>query len=972
VLHGRDAELRELTGAVAAALADGRGLVALITGDAGIGKTRLAHEVASALRAGGVRVAWAVCRADDGTAPYWPWAQLLAALGRRDALVAPPGDPALARFRLHEAVGAAVAAAAPILLVLDDLHWADRPSLRLLESLVPHTGTAPVVVLGTYRDTEPGPAATLAADRRVVLRGLDVAALGPALEQATGEEVPADVLASVHRRTGGNPFFAAEIVRMLRGTGSAGELPPGVRAVLDRRLDGLPEGAETPLRALAALDPAGTSGADDNLLAQVVGCSPARLAELLDTAVNAGLVARGEDEHRFCHGLVAEALAARTPPAERVDLHRRAGTVLTRRWRSGDVPAAQAAAHLLTAARRSGEPADAGPAIELAVAAADAATAAAAHEDAVQLLDRALPLAADGAPRAGLLCRLGEAALAAGDLPRARTAFTTAAEHARRAGDPELLAAAALGLTGGAAGFEVDLTDPGRVAVLDEALAALPPHDSVLRCAVLARLSVALTFTDGEPRRRELAEQAVAVARRLADPAALATALAALCDATAGPAHVEERRAAASAIVTAARQAGDVPRELLGRRLRVVALAEAGRWADVDREIDAYAAAVAPLRRPGLSWYVPLWRAARAAMQGRDPADHVAELTALVARSGSLNAELLRLTQQFIFSVLAGRPDEESLARFFELAPEDAATRCTQALVWAASGRPGAAELLADYLDHRLDGPADSEWLPEMVQSAQVAVLIGDRQAAARLRRVLEPYADLFAIEGILAGTWGCVAGHLAALADLLGDPGAARAHRETAAAADAVAGSGVGAVIALRSRPVPVAEAVFQRDGEGWRIGFAGRTVVLRDSKGMHDLAVLLARPGVDVAAHELAGTRPVVAVRLELADRTAIDAYRRRLAALADAADDGDTAAAAERAALLRQLSAVTGRGGRVRSTGTDDERVRKAVGNRIRLARERIAAVHPELGRHLRASVRTGTHCRYDPERPVDWVL
>jgi len=107
VLHGRDAELRELTGAAAAALSAGRGLVALVTGDAGIGKTRLAAEVAARLRADGVAVAWAVCRADGSAPPYWPWAQLLTALGRADALAAPPGDPELARFRLHGAVGAA-------------------------------------------------------------------------------------------------------------------------------------------------------------------------------------------------------------------------------------------------------------------------------------------------------------------------------------------------------------------------------------------------------------------------------------------------------------------------------------------------------------------------------------------------------------------------------------------------------------------------------------------------------------------------------------------------------------------------------------------------------------------------------------------------------------------------------------------------------------------------------------------------
>jgi len=965
MLHGRDAELRELTGAAAAALSGGRGLVALITGDAGIGKTRLAGEVAIRLRADGVAVAWAVCRADGSAPPYWPWAQLLTALGRADALDVPVGDPELARFRLYEAVGAAVAAAAPVLLVLDDLQWADRPSLRLLESLAAHTGAAPVVVLGTYRDTEPGAAAGLAADRRIVLRGLGAADLGPALADATGEDVPADVLAAVHRRTGGNPFFAAEIVRMLRGrtADTDAELPAGVRAVLDRRLDGLPDDAEGPLRAMAALDPGGTAGIDAALLASVTERSPAELADRLAGAVAAGLISGSAGAHRFVHALVAETLSARTPPVERLDLHRRAGAALAQLWATGAGAAAPAAAHLMTAAQLSGDPADAVVAVRLAEAAATVAMAAAAHEDAVRLLDRAVALVGDAPDRAGLLCQLGEAALAAGDPGRARSAFTAAGAHARRYDLHEQLAAAALGLTGGAAGFEIDLGDPDRVALLDEAVAALPDTDSPLRCAVTSRLSVALTFTDGEPRRRPLAEQAVAAARRLDDPAALAGALAALCDAIAGPAHVEERRAVAAEIVAAARRAGDVPRELLGRRLRVVALAEAGRWAEVDQEIYAYATAVAPLRRPGLSWYVPLWRATRAVMQGRDPSAHVTELEELVARSGSVNAEMLMLTQRFVVSMLAGEPVSDGLDRFVVLSPEDDASLCTWSLLWAHQGRPGAAELLAEFLAKRLTRPPDSEWLPEMVQCAQTAVLLGHREAAARIYPVLLPYADQFAIEGILAGTWGCVAGYLAQLADLVGDPAAAQEHQARAAVADAAAGGGVGA------RTLP-ATSTFRREGDVWRLMFGGREAVLRDAKGLHDLAVLLARPGVEIPADELAGTAPVVAARLELADRTAIDAYRRRLTELADAAADGDPAAVTERDALVRELSAVTGLGGRTRAGGSDAERVRKAVGNRIKLAITRIERVHPELGRHLHVAVRTGSHCRYAPEHPVGW--
>jgi hypothetical protein len=172
----------------------------------------------------------------------------------------------------------------------------------------------------------------------------------------------------------------------------------------------------------------------------------------------------------------------------------------------------------------------------------------------------------------------------------------------------------------------------------------------------------------------------------------------------------------------------------------------------------------------------------------------------------------------------------------------------------------------------------------------------------------------------------------------------------------------------------------VFRRDGEVWTLAYAGRAVRVRDAKGLRDLAALLARPGRELAVHELVGGPATGGDGIEQADRTAIAAYRRRLAELeedrAQAAADHDPVrvkrATAERDALLDELAAVTGLGGRTRRIGSDAERMRKAVGNRIRQAVGRIEQVHPELGRHLRVSVRTGTFCRYEPDRTVRWQL
>ena len=168
VLVGREAELRELLGAAEGARVRGRGWTALIGGDAGIGKTRLAAEFADRIAADGVTVAWAACRQDGGAPPYWPWSQLLGRLGRLDALRVPnTEEPDLARFLLFQAVADAVRDTAPVLLVLDDLQWADEPSLRLLDALNAHVGPAPVLVVGTYRDTEPDSPAisTITAER---------------------------------------------------------------------------------------------------------------------------------------------------------------------------------------------------------------------------------------------------------------------------------------------------------------------------------------------------------------------------------------------------------------------------------------------------------------------------------------------------------------------------------------------------------------------------------------------------------------------------------------------------------------------------------------------------------------------------------------------------------------------------------------------------------------------------------------
>ena len=603
----------------------------------------------------------------------------------------------------------------------------------------------------------------------------------------------------------------------------------------------------------------------------------------------------------------------------------------------------------------------------------------------MRLLSAALALAGPGGDRGELLCARGEAALATGDRDGARAAYAEAAEVARRTGRAELLAAAALGAAGGQGGFEIDLRDPDRVAALTEALQAQPEGDSRARAALLGRLSLALAFTEATLEHREaLSTEAVAMARRLGDPVVLAAALAARCDAVSGPDHVAERRAAAAEIIKLARMDGDRTGEMLGRRLLVVALAEAGEWSAVDAEISSYVRQADFLAQPRLTWYVPLWRGARALMRGdRAVADAQAgELSELAEQAGSVNARLLGLVQRYFRLIGEGRADELAgdFAEIVGLIPDDPrAAVCAQAFFNAHRGQ--LAEARAD-LDRVVAEvvPRDGEWLPKFVQVAVAAVLADHRTAAELAYRLLEPYERQCAVEGILAGCWGSVAAHLGLLARYLGRTEDADAHFSRASELDAAA----GAAIAARTRQwaggdgsAPDGVAVFRLDAEIWTLSYAGRTVRLRDSKGLRDLAVLVGRPDERTHVSELAGAGVLAGPDAgPVVDRRALAAYRerlRRIAAELDSLDAGAPEAGTlnkEREALLAELSATTGLGGRPRTAGSPAERMRKAVTYRIRHAISRVADAHPELGRHLRASVRTGTWCSYTPEHRVDW--
>ncbi len=939
---GREPQLRALVSAVDAA-DRGDGAVAFVGGEAGIGKTRLVTEVAA-------RVApaflWSRCWEGNGAPAFWPWQQLLRAVldrGGADNLGTsrPDGDDALrrllgqeetidttdgARFRLFDAVADVFARAAEhrsLVLVLDDLHWADEPSIRLLEFIGRDPRARRLAIIGTYRDSDLDDDHALGrcfaelAHRgsHVSLGGLgkrDVAVLAGALSGL--QAVSPSTVSLLHRRTGGNPLFLRELARLLDVESTRDTLweragtvvPTSVRAVVGQRR-ALLSSATQEILAVASV-----AGADFDVVtvASVNQCSVVNVLAALDEATSAGLVDRNSEAtgFGFVHAVVREVIYEGLTPAVRAALHGRVANVLEARGSQDQL--SELAHHLLQAAALSGD--DRERAVTHAVRAGTHNMGQLAYEDATAWFGRALAVLRSERPddpRIGeLLLRVGHAALAAGDLPRARDAFEQAATLAHRARDPDHLAEAALGLGAGFGGFEVQLLDPVQVQLLEQALEALGPEPAVLRAWVLARLSVALSFMGSDTRRVRLSEEAVAMARHVGDPRAIGYALAGHCDVIAGPDRCETRRSEAEEIIRLGARTGDAGLELLGRRLRLMALLELGEVSEADAEIERFALLADRLRQPLYRWYVPLWKGMRALMRGEleVAARWRAEAQDIGAHAHSGNATVLTFTQWWVQQRYE-RHFREAGEAMTDLLGHDASgappvTTAPRAIAAAQIGDHAKARTLlhqwrASGGDERL---RDAEWLPESAQLAEASVLLGARDEAEILYGQLRPYADRFCVEGIGAAVTGSVAWYLALLARFLGHEADAEGFERAARAAHGRIGL-VGdppplAAPAPGNREevvrAPSEPASLSREGATWAVSYAGRTVRLRDSKGLRDIAVLLARPGEEVHCLELIGGGNVGAEPGPTIDQAARRAYEHRIRELQEDVEDARAA--------------------------------------------------------------------------------
>ena len=828
-LVGRGDQLAALRRAWRRASAGSAGVV-LVEAAAGGGKTRLLSEFAGEVRDAGAVVLAGRCL-QDGVVPFAPFTEalrriagdplpawvvdeltrLLPELGPAGS--APAGSPEDARHRLLEAVAAAIGETArrgAVLLVIEDLHWADAATVGMLGHVVRTVGWAPLLVAGSRRDDEPGePALGDLLDElgrahrleRVAVPGLSAPEAGR-LAGAWLRAEPARALADVlHRRTGGNPLFVEALARHLveshpedgadLAAAAGTEVPEGVRAVIDRRLARLPADAVGAVRL-------GAVAGEDFLLDDVARAGAVDIeatAEALEAAVAAGLVdaGGGPARYRFAHALVREAVLAGLSSTRRALLHRRMADALAERPHR--LP--ERARHLLDARPL----ADADVAARAALAAAALATQGLAYEDAAALLGRALEagLAGHEPLRLELLLALGDARLRLGDGDGARTAFADAATLARARGDADALARAALGTTG--IGVRVGPVRPDVQAALEEALAAIA-DDAPLRPVLLARLAIELYHVPPAGRREALSAEALAGGRR-AGGRALLEALGARHVALWSPAHTEERLAIAGELISAARAAGDREAELQGLNWRVVDLYELG-------EIEALRAAAAEherlaeaLRLPAYAFFAPMWRASLALLAGRPrEAERLHAVGAELARlARDDNARLLLETQRLSLHASGGgfaADDAEIVLRRLETSRARAAWLVALTVHrYTAGDRAAARDAFTAGVAAFADAEPDANWLYSATGLGVLAERFGDREAAELLYRALAPYGHR--IVTIARGSYCTGSAQLALgmLAIARADRAGAAAHLEAAIRANDALGAPVYAAAA-------------------------------------------------------------------------------------------------------------------------------------------------------------------------------
>jgi class 3 adenylate cyclase/tetratricopeptide (TPR) repeat protein len=706
----------------------------LVSGEPGIGKTRLVSELVRHAHESGTIVLWGRCD-EELSVPFEPFAEALrhyvasvpgdrvrAELGslggeltrivpdlaeRVPGLAAPvSADPETERHRLFEAVAdflSEMSHADPVILVLDDIHWADKPSLLMLRHVLRSAAPMRLFVLATYRDTDldrSHPLSDVLAEfrrqpgvDRLDLTGLDPSEVASFMEGAAGHDLDEPGLAladAIYSETQGNPFFVGEVLRHFVESGALFQrdgrwtsdltleeagIPEGIREVVGRRLSRLSESANSALAVAAVIG----ATFDLAIIEAAGGPSGDELFDGLDDATRASIVREVPGtvgRYTFAHALVRSALYEELTTNRRVRMHWRIGEALEARHERHIDAHLDELAYQFTEGALAGDP---HKAVDYCRRAGEKAAAELAFEAAAHHYERALGALElveddDLAVRCDLQLALANALNDAGD-ERCREAAFAAAATARAIGDADRLARAPLILSGSA---PADTTVPVElVALLEEALAAVGDEVSPLRARLMIALATQLQWGPDVERRMRLARDALALARETRDPEALAIVLTrgwVLVDGSTP--HIDELQALQEEAEAVARELGNPAALAEALHYRAFNAAMRGDRALFEQMFDESTRLYDSLRRPYYDWVTRLQAIARAEHHGELAlAERIIDESAEVGRRANISeGNILTSLGGSLYQVrrAQGRLDEmvDLLAALVESTPD--------------------------------------------------------------------------------------------------------------------------------------------------------------------------------------------------------------------------------------------------------------------------------------------------------------
>ena len=819
VFVGRAAELSRLQARWKETAAGGRALV-LLGGEPGIGKTRLAAGLAASLHRDGAVVLGGRCDEDMGV-PYQPFVEALRhyathapaplRLGRHAGELVrlvpelaglAPGlreplrsDPETERYRLFDAIAGwlgDVSMETPVLFVLDDLHWAAKPTLLLLRHMLRSDERMRLLVVATYRDTETThgePFGDFLADlsriegtERLLMIGLDADGVAALLEAALGHGLDADGVAmaeAIRRETDGNCFYVAEVLRHLAESGAFEErngrwsataaaasipIPEGVRDVIARRLSRLPEATN---RVLATAAVAGLEF-DPSVVGAAGGFGEEELLDALEAAVAARLVAElpgAVPRNRFAHALVRSTLYDDLTAARRRALHRRTAEAIE------ILQTDHLDDHLPALAHHWSHAGSPGKAAVYAARAGDRALAQLANDEAVGFYADALRLVGEGDPRQlELLISLGDSQRRAGD-PAHRQTLLDAVHLAKSRADVDALARAALANTRGMYSTTVGRVDEERVAALEAAASATASDVSHRRAVLLAALALELSFRSDRERRVALSDEALAIARRLGEPETLAAVLGRRIVTVSGPSTLTERWAQSGELLALTESFGDPMAVGWAWWLRLRTALEKGDGTEAEAARRQLEAAAADLGQPTLLWMAAFIRTTHSlAMGDLEKAEHIlSEAARLAEVTGQPDGSFLGAIQLWLVRFEQGRLAEiddgwfTGAVRYWSLGQA--------VLVWHFcemerndDAKVAFEAVASDNFAGLLVGPVP---LLSLACAGQAATHLNDSRRAAILYDILAPYSEQSA--GAAGGYFGSIAHHLGSLAATAG-----------------------------------------------------------------------------------------------------------------------------------------------------------------------------------------------------------